>query len=151
MIHKRVYPLSLVAAALAVAQLAAAHTGVQNQAVLARMNAMSAISDEMEILVPMARGAMPFDAVQAQTALRRLEDLAARTPDLFRAPESDPQSEALPAIWEDFADFETRARELASIADAAAARVADPATLRAAVARIGSNCSACHDRYREER
>ena len=129
---------------------ALAHTGVRNPAVLARMQAMTAMADQMEVIVPMARGEATFDAARAEAAFAELARLAEETPGLFRAPEQDPRSEALPAIWEDFAEFEARSREMADRAAAAADSVADPAGLLAAVRRLGASCSGCHERYRLE-
>jgi cytochrome c556 len=103
--------LSVCASTLALVGMAYAHTGVQNPAVLARMENMSDIADEMEVLVNMARGATAHDATLAETARARLAEHAGEVVDLFEAPETDPQMEALPVIWEDFADFSAKAAD----------------------------------------
>lgn len=133
------------------AATAIAHTGVENPAVLARMENMKAMADQMEILVPMVRGETDFDAGRVTAALEALQRHAAEAPALFRAPEGDPQSEALPEIWENFADFETRSEELLDIVHAASAsQIVGPQELLPAVREIGASCSGCHEDYRAE-
>ncbi len=92
----------LLVAALLTATTALAHQGVQNRAVLARMNGMSAIAENIKVLGNMAKGKVAFDQKAARVALQRMADHAAEAPELFEAREDDPKSEALPAIWEDF-------------------------------------------------
>jgi len=133
------------------AAAAIAHTGVENPAVLARMENMKAMADQMEILVPMVRGETDFDAGRVTAALEALQRHAAEAPALFRAPEGDPQSEALPEIWENFADFEARSIELSRIAQAASAvEIEGPQALLPLVREIGGSCSSCHEDYRAE-
>ena len=127
----------------------AAHTGVTNMAVMARMDGMVGMADQMEVLVPMLRGAVPFDAVRADQAFRRLAELSAAAPDQFRAPEQDPASEALPIIWEEFAAFEQRFVELQALSEAAVGQATDRASLGSVLGPIGNSCNSCHERYRE--
>jgi len=133
------------------AAAAIAHTGVENPAVLARMENMKAMADQMEILVPMVRGETAFEAGRVITALETLQAHAAEAPSLFQAQENDPQSEALPEIWENFADFEARSEELLNIAQAASAsQIDEPQELLPVVREIGASCSGCHEDYRAE-
>ena len=81
---------------------ALAHQGVKNAAVKARMDAMSAIGKDMKVLGGMAKGEAPFDEKVAQMAVSSIADHAAKTFELFEANETDPKSEAKPAIWGDF-------------------------------------------------
>lgn len=127
---------------------ALAHQGVQNPAVKARMDAMSAIADNTRILGEMAKGTRPFDAAAARAAAAAIADHAARTPALFAAPEQDPKSEALPAIWTDFDDFTARSAAMQAAARNATG-IATPADLGPALAGIGRTCKACHERYRD--
>lgn len=127
---------------------ALAHQGVQNPAVKARMDAMSAIADNTRILGEMAKGARPFDATDARAAAAAIADHAGQTPDLFAAPEQDPKSEALPAIWTDFDDFTALSAAL-QVAAEKATGITTPEDLRPALAAIGGACKACHERYRE--
>jgi cytochrome c556 len=130
---------------------AVAHTGVENPVVLERMQNMKAMADQMEVLVPMARGETDFDANRVAAALEALQRLAMEVPARFRMPEMDPQSEALPEIWESFEDFEARSNELLDIARSAySSQINDNRELIQVVRRIGSSCSSCHEGYRAE-
>ena len=127
---------------------ALAHGGVQNPAVLARMEAMTQIGDAMKLLAGMMKGETAFDAGQAQAALDRIRAAAARTPALFEAPETDPKSEALPAIWQNWADFRSKSDALY---EAAGGTIVAPGDLRPMVSRLAGSCKACHRDYRLKR
>ena len=79
---------------------ALAHGGVTNPVVMARMDAMSTIAAEVKALTLMARGEVAISTPARSP--RRMKAIAAtgtEVPVLFEAPESDPKSEASPAIW----------------------------------------------------
>lgn len=135
----------------ALATAALAHQNVQNPAVLARMENMSALARQVEVLGNMARGETAFDATIANTALGALSSEANHIVDLFEAPETDPRSEARAGIWENFANFSGRARELELLAAELAGSVEDRASLVAALRRVGASCSGCHEDYRINR
>ncbi|MEO1538071.1 MAG: cytochrome c [Pseudomonadota bacterium] len=128
---------------------AVGHEGVKNPAVMARMNGMSAIASELKVIGEMAKGVTAFDAVQARAAAVAIAGHAAETPELFAAPESDPKSEALPAIWENFDDFTEKALELEAIAGDLSQTLNAREDLRPALQSLGENCSSCHKAYRE--
>lgn len=125
---------------------ALAHAEVQNPAVKARMEAMKTIGGNMKIIAQMAKGETAFDATAAGGATAAIADTAAKVPALFEAPETDPETEAKPAIWEDFDDFTKKA-----MATEVAARGADTSSLdalRVSLGQIGGSCKSCHDDYR---
>lgn len=128
-----------------------AHQGVQNPAVLARMEGMSAMADHVEVIGTMARGIAPFDAAAANAALAGIAGEANRIVDLFEQPETDPRSEARPLIWENYADFGTRAMELELAAVQLTGSVENRESLAIALRRVGALCSGCHEDYRLDR
>lgn len=136
-------------AILIAATSALAHQGVQNPAVMARMQAMSVIAENMKTLGTMARGATAFDAEAARAAAAAIADQAAAIPGLFEANESDPESEARPEIWTSFEDFRARASELENIAAGLSGSIAAPEDLGPAVGSLGASCRSCHSTYRE--
>ncbi|MBF9035930.1 cytochrome c [Rhodobacterales bacterium HKCCE2091] len=143
------FRIGLVIAAIT-ATAAQAHENVQNPAVLARMNGMSALSDNVEVLVNMARGNSAFDAVRANQALAEIAPEADRIVPLFETEHTDPASEALPEIWADFDDFATRARRLSDRAEAAAGSIEARDDLGPVLQSVGQSCAGCHDLYRED-
>ena len=126
-----------------------AHTGVKNPAVQARMHGMTMISDNVKVLGTMAKGQVDFDAASARAAAQAIADHAAQSVDLFVPNETDPKSEALPAIWENFDDFTTKAEALQTLDADLAASVASLDDVRTAMPSIGATCKACHSKYRE--
>lgn len=126
-----------------------AHEGVQNPAVKARMDEMSAIADNLKILGQMAKGEAAFDAAAARSAAAAIATHAAATPALFEANETDPKTEALPAIWTNFDDFSAKALELEAIARSYATSINEASDLTAAMGDFAANCKACHQLYRE--
>ena len=132
-----------------VASAAFAHEGVKNPAVKARMDSMSAIADNMKTLGTMAKGQIDFDAAIARAAATKIAGHAAETPTLFEPQETDPKSEALPAIWANFDDFSVKARELETIAQNVSVTLSTPDDLKAALGQMGATCKSCHSAYRE--
>lgn len=114
--------------------------------VAARMTVMTQIKDAMAPLGGMAKGAVVFDADAAQAAVASLLDASERTAAAFEANVSDPKSEALPAIWENWDDFVAKADDLTFAAESWDVSSLD--RLRAGMGNIGAACSACHKSYR---
>ncbi|WP_299923780.1 cytochrome c [uncultured Pelagimonas sp.] len=137
----------LVAACLG--SVALAHGGVKNAAVMARMEAMKSIGDAMKVMGTMAKGKTDFNAATARAAAADVARFAAQTPALFKAPEDDPKTEALPAIWERFEDFTTKAQETERLAHGLAQTVETKADLDAGLMLLGASCKACHKEYRK--
>ena len=135
--------------ALLVAGAAFAHQGVKNPAVMARMNGMSAIAEDMKTIGNMAKGTIQFDAAKAQQALKDIASQASKTPSLFEANEDDPKSEARPEIWSNFDDFTAKAVELETLANQLAPSIEERDDLRSVLRLMGENCKSCHGTYRE--
>ena len=147
--HKQARRAVVAGMAMVLAVAAMAHDGVQNPAVMARMDAMSEIGKATEILVKMAKGQRDFDAEGARQAAEDIAREAARTPALFAMPETDPKSEALPRIWEEPSDFSARATALEQVAAQASTQIMTQQDLGRAVAGIADTCKSCHRLYRE--
>lgn len=144
-------PTWLAAGIIAIATTASlAHQGVENPTVLARMEGMSIMADHVEIIGNMARGLAPFDAEAANAALDALTGEANRIVDLFEPPATDPHSEARAGIWDNFANFSQRARELELLTMSLAGTIEDRGDLVDALRRVGAQCSGCHEDYRIE-
>ncbi|WP_425098766.1 c-type cytochrome [Tropicibacter sp. S64] len=117
-----------------------------NPVVKARMEAMEEIGGSMKVLGDMAKGAVAFDAAAAQAAVDKIVAEASEVPALFEANESDPASEALPVIWEDYADFTAKAGDLKTAAEGIT--ISAQADIGPAMGTLGGACKACHSKYR---
>lgn len=92
------------------------------------------------------------DNAAAAAAAAEINEVASRIPSLFPEGSGAGETNAKPDIWQDFADFRSKANavETASakiVADANAGNLgSDP---KAVVGSIGQNCGACHKAYRK--
>lgn len=127
---------------------ALAHGGVKNAEVMARMNLMGEIKENVGILGKMAKGSVAFNADRAEAAKGALIDAAVQIPAAFENPANDPKSEALPTIWEDWEDFSAQAAGMAK--SVASVDVSSLAGVQTGMKVIGQSCSGCHKDYRIE-
>lgn len=137
---------SLFALAASVAVAAA-----QEDIIKARQDFMKQNGQLLGAMGPMAKGEQPFDAAQALSMLQTFNEHA-QTLDVEAAfPEGSTQGKtrALPAIWENFAEFQEHAEKFkADSAAALASAPQDAQALQAAMGMIGRNCGGCHEQYR---
>jgi len=120
--------------------------GVENEAVKARIMLMDGVKNATGTLGGMAKGEVAFDAAKAGEARQALIDHAAEVPAAFEAQEMDPKSTALPAIWENWADFEMKAKAMGTAAEELDASELE--WLQAGMGTLGGTCAACHKAYR---
>ncbi|MDQ0345609.1 c-type cytochrome [Ancylobacter vacuolatus] len=98
----------------------------------------------------MLRGSVPFDLAQVQAALDLYVTDAKVLPTLFPAGSGTGDTEALPAIWTNKADFDARFAKLGTDAAAARAAITDEARFKASFPGVVRNCGGCHDNYRQK-
>ena len=107
--------------------------------------AFKTISDQLKADSP--------DLSQIQTAAAAGPKESATMTDWFpegTGPQSGVETEALPVIWENKADFNlkiTALQDAAALLDSAA-QTGDIAAIGAAFKTTGGTCKACHDKYR---
>lgn len=134
---------------LAVASVAWAHSGVKDQDVMARMNLMSDIAENVKLIGAMAKGETPFDADKVNAALDQIAEQSKTIPAMFENRAQDPKSEALPVIWEDWQGFVDRATDGEKAAARLAGSVSSRDDLGQVLGKIGASCKACHETYRK--
>jgi cytochrome c556 len=119
---------------------------VENPIVQKRMDLMKEIKSAIGVLGGMAKGTIAFDVVAAtaaQTTLIEQSELVATT---FEANETDPKSEALPSIWENWDTFVEMADDLTFAAEGLDVTSLDG--VRGGLGNIGASCGACHKKFR---
>jgi len=119
----------------------------QGNVIEERQAAMKAIGGAAQPAVAMLRGQAPFDQAAAQAAFRAMAEHTRKAKDMFPDGSLD-GSRAMPAVWENKADFDARMSKLADAADAAGQKVSDLASLKATLPGVMANCGACHTTYR---
>ena len=119
---------------------------VENPIVQKRMDLMKEIKSAIGVLGGMVKGTIAFDVVAAtaaQTTLIEQSELVATT---FEANETDPKSEALPSIWENWDTFVEMADDLTFAAEGLDVTSLDG--VRGGLGNIGASCGACHKKFR---
>jgi cytochrome c556 len=100
-------------------------------------------------LFDMSKGNIPFDLATVKESLATLNDGATRSAALFPdTSKTGGGTAALPAIWENKADFDARFVQFAKDVQAAQAGIVDEATFKQFAPAVFKNCGACHERYK---
>ncbi|WP_407493805.1 c-type cytochrome [Pseudooceanicola sp. MF1-13] len=141
---KKYIAIALIASGTA----AFAHSGVKNPDVMNRMMGMSELAKQMKVIGTMAKGEAAFDADAANAALAKISEEASYIPSLFENKATDPKSEALPAIWDNWDSFTAHATELEELAGGLAGTIQAEADLGPAMGQLGKSCGACHADFR---
>tara|TARA_Y100001956_G_scaffold19151_1_gene18713 strand:- start:59 stop:493 length:435 start_codon:yes stop_codon:yes gene_type:complete len=139
----------LIAAAVLITTSAHAHNGVKDPEVMARMMAMEKIGAAFKTLVSMAKQEVPLHQAKARMARDTIVTESGKINALFENPATDPKSEALPAIWDNWADFSAKSDKLTAAAKALDFK--DRAALASTLGGVGGACKACHKNYREKK
>ena len=100
-------------------------------------------------LFDMSKGKVPFDLTTVKESLKTLDDGATKTAALF--PDNSKTgggTAALPAIWQNKADFDARFVQFAKDVKAAQAGITDEATFKQLAPAVFKNCGSCHELYK---
>lgn len=103
------------------------------------------INDAFEV------GGEGFDTSIIQRAATTIAMDAHRIPDLFPKGSTDPNSRALPKIWDKWDEFVRLAKQLEDQAQklSAAAGAEDDEDLRGKSKKMFDTCKSCHDQFRK--
>jgi len=137
---------------LAVAAVAVGVTAVaaQQDPIKARQAIMKANGQQAGIGAKMVKGEEPFSLDKAKKIFATYQDVA-KAHELFPESSKTGDTAALPAVWENKADFEARLTKLANDAKAAEGKVHDEASFKAEFAEVQKNCGGCHQTYRKKK
>ena len=145
------FGLVAVAAFVGLMAVAEAQTGAL-QAIATRQDAMKGQGAAMRSLTPIVRGESPWSQETAVKAATTLHDTAKVIPSVFpqgSGPDAG-KTDALPAIWQNFADFQAKAKalETESAKLLQLAQAGDQAGFKAQFPAVGRACGGCHQTYR---
>lgn len=135
-------------ALIATTTIALAHSGATG-VVKERMDGMSSLGQSMKALVEMAKtGAIDNDQV-IEIAGQIKDQSGQSMTQRFPAGKQQMVSEASPAIWENWQQFERISEELFQAAVALEASAVDGnMDLNQAIKQLGASCSSCHKDFR---
>ncbi len=143
--------ISLVAAWLAATGAAAA----QDNPIKQRQDIMKQNGDAVEKATKMLKGELPYDATEMASGMKKISGAMDKFVTLFpegSGPKPGVKTDALPAIWENKADFDARAKQLkADAAKAAEAASGGLESFQPAVLAMGRTCKGCHEKYRQKK
>lgn len=147
--------MRLVLAAAIAALPAMAQADAAEDALEARQGYMKMLAINMGTLSGMAKGEIDYDEAAAAQAGSNIEAISQYVlPGLFiqgTSVDDVDGTEALPAIWENSADFTSKYEGLVSAAAGAGEAVAGGQdSIGPALQKLGGACKACHDNYRED-
>ncbi len=136
---------------LAVAALSLGATALiaQSDPIAARKAIMKANGDQNRIGTEMIEGKQPFNLDAAKkifTTFADTEKVKALWPDNSK---TGGDTAALPAIWENKADFEAKIAKFIVDAKAAGAATTNLDTFKAQMTEVRKNCGGCHQTYRK--
>ena len=140
----------IVAGFLGIATLTSTSLHADGHAIAARQAMMKNVGASMRVIGAMMKGAVPFDGVVAELAMRTMNSSAHGLPFLFPdGTQTGNDTEAAPAIWSDMAGFNAASAKFATdtMAAAEAAKNGEEA-FKAAFGAVGANCKGCHEKYR---
>lgn len=142
-----------VLSAFAVIAVGATAVAAQNVAAIKERQAhLKEMGDAVKPVGAMFKGEEPFDLAKVQVALKLMQKKAPLLPPLFPDDsQTGHKTDALPIIWNEKADFESRFEKLGEGAKAAEAAITDEAAFPAAWKEVVTNCSSCHKKFRKPR
>ncbi|WP_404862433.1 c-type cytochrome [Georhizobium sp. MAB10] len=116
-----------------------------------RQDLMDEVGDATGVMGNMVRGRTDYDPAAVAAALQTISENTAVFADYFpEGSETGYETEALPAIWENKADFERLSQEMSTkAAELAAAVPADLASFQPVFQDFTRGCGACHEDYRQ--
>jgi cytochrome c556 len=137
----------------AVSVLALGITAVlaQQDPIAARKAVMKANGEQAAIGAKMARGEESFALDKAKKIFATYQEVAKAHAFFPETSKTGGDTAALPAIWENKADFDARLTKLATEAKAAEAAVTDLDSFKAQFTEVVKNCGGCHQTYRARR
>src|SRR3954452_11710383 len=112
-----------------------------------RMDAMEEMGRRMKSITNRVRSKDMLASVPEDAKVIKV--LATKIIALFPQGTMQPPTDATPAIWKDFGDFESKAKALErEAAKLSEMKVAEARALATQVAAVRETCSGCHERYR---
>jgi cytochrome c556 len=139
---RTVLPMAVVAVGVTVAI-------AQSNPVEQRKSLMKANGGQERIALDMVQAKRPFDLEQAKKALAAFAEAGEKAPALFPDDSQAGDTAALPAVWENKADFTARFAKLASVSKAAIEAIQDLDSFKVQLTEVRQNCIGCHRTYRK--
>ena len=135
-------------AAMAVA-LGAAAVVAQQDPIAARKAIMKSNGEQAQLGTKMSRGEEPFTVEKGKKIFATYQGVAKAHALFPETSKTGGDTLALPAIWENKADFDAKLTKLETEAKAAEGKVTDLDSFKAQFTEVQKNCGGCHQTYRK--
>ncbi|MCB5176536.1 MULTISPECIES: c-type cytochrome [Microvirga] len=123
----------------------------QSNVVEQRQQLMKEMGAQTRPIGAMLRGQEPFDLAKVQAGLKVFAENSQKAQSLWPESSKDaPKTDALPAIWQNKAKFESIMTELHQDAQTAMSAIKDEASFKAQMPQVLQNCGACHNDFRKK-
>lgn len=130
---------------------AVSHSGVKDPLVKARMHLMTEVSSAMKTLTQMANGERTYNAQAASDLADKLADHASAIPGKFETFATDPKTEALDSIWEEWEEFVRISSQMEDASKALTVPNLTLAEFRMGLTEMGKTCLDCHQGFRKKK
>jgi len=124
-------------------------TAIAQDPIAARKALMKANGQQAALGGKFMKGEEPFDLAKAQAIFANYQKASTDFGKLFPDSSKAGDTAALPAVWENKADFDAKLTKFASEAKAAGPKVTDLDTFKAQMTEVRKNCGGCHQTYRK--
>lgn len=117
-----------------------------------RKKTFKSILPELKVGKQMLKGDKAFDAAAAKKIFQTYADAAKQLKAMFpEDSKTGAETRALPAIWENKADFDAKMAKFEADSSEAIGKVTDLASFKASWGTVMSNCGGCHKPYRAKK
>ena len=135
--------------AAAFAALGVTAVVAQSDPIAARKALMKENGNQARIAREMIEGKQPFNLDAAKKVLATFGDTNDKAKSLWPDSSKAGDTAALPAIWENKADFDAKLAKFSADSKAASGKVTDLDSFKAQMTEIGKSCGGCHQPYRK--
>jgi cytochrome c556 len=121
----------------------------QSDPIAARKALMKENGAQSRVASEMIAGKQPFDLAKAKNVLKTFAAVSEKSKSLYPESSKTGDTAALPAVWENKADFDAKLVKLGTDAKAAEGKVTDLDSFKAVMGEVGKDCGGCHRTYRK--
>lgn len=149
--HAAILALPLVFGLVATGVALSPGAFAQEEPQVVRQEMMERVGQANGVMGRMVRGQAEYDRQAAIEALETIREVAATFPEHFpEGSETGFETEALPAIWDNFEDFEAKSAAMEErAAELIAAAPEDLESFQPLFEQFAGSCRDCHSTYRQ--
>jgi cytochrome c556 len=122
----------------------------QGDPIVQRKAMMKANGQQNRVASDMLENKIPFNLDAAKKVFAAFVEAGEKMPALFPDTSKTGDTNSLPAVWENKADFDAKFAKFAADSKAASAATTDLDTFKAQITEVRKQCGGCHQTYRKK-